>query len=82
MLIAVTSSDGNTIDRHFGKAEKFMLYEVGEGEPRLVREVQAPAYCEWSTQLQEMTPEQVSLTKRCMHPPVSINISQLTGKHW
>jgi predicted Fe-Mo cluster-binding NifX family protein len=75
MLIAVTSSDGKHIDLHFGKAEKFMLYEVGDGEPRLVREVKAPAYCGWSTQLQEMTPEQVAAAiesmRECADAPPS-----------
>jgi predicted Fe-Mo cluster-binding NifX family protein len=59
MLVAVTSTDGKNIDQHFGKAERFMIYDVGEGEPRLVREVKAAAYCGWSAQLQTVaTPEQ------------------------
>ena len=45
MLIAVTSSDGKHIDTHFGKAERFLVYEVGTGEPVLKSEVQAPPYC-------------------------------------
>jgi predicted Fe-Mo cluster-binding NifX family protein len=75
MLVAVTSSDGKTIDLHFGKAEKFMLYEVGEGEPRLVREVKAAAYCSWGAELQNMTPEQfadaVSQMQECVDAPPS-----------
>ncbi len=75
MLIAVTSSDGNNIDLHFGKAETFMLYEVGEGEPKLVREVKAATYCGWSAELQDMTPEQfaatVSKMQECADAPSS-----------
>ena len=45
MLIAVTSSDGKQIDTHFGKADRFLVYEIGTGEPELLYEVQAPRYC-------------------------------------
>ena len=45
MLIAVTSSDGKHIDTHFGKADRFLVYEAGTGEPALLYEVQAPRYC-------------------------------------
>lgn len=45
MLIAVTSSDGSMVDTHFGKAERFLVYEAGTGEPVLLYEVQAPPYC-------------------------------------
>ena len=45
MLIAVTSSDGIMVDTHFGKADRFLVYEVGTGEPALLYEVQAPRYC-------------------------------------
>ena len=45
MLIAVTTSDTKQVDTHFGKAERFLVYEVGTGEPALLYEVQAPSYC-------------------------------------
>jgi nitrogen fixation protein NifX len=45
MLIAVTSSDGKLVDTHFGKAERFLVYEAGKAEPALLYEVQAPPYC-------------------------------------
>ena len=45
MLIAVTSSDGIMVDTHFGKAERFLIYEAGAGEPVLKSELQAPPYC-------------------------------------
>ncbi|MDK9718189.1 MAG: dinitrogenase iron-molybdenum cofactor biosynthesis protein [Trichlorobacter sp.] len=46
MLIAVTSSDGKHIDTHFGKADRFLVYEVSTGEPALLYEVQVPRYCD------------------------------------
>jgi predicted Fe-Mo cluster-binding NifX family protein len=58
MLIAVTSSDGIHIDTHFGKAERFLVYEVGNDAPQLVQEIAADAYCNWSTLLQDMAPDQ------------------------
>lgn len=58
MLIAVTSSDGINIDTHFGKAERILVYEVGSDTAQLVQEVTADAYCNWSTLLQDMAPEQ------------------------
>jgi predicted Fe-Mo cluster-binding NifX family protein len=76
MLIAVTSTDGKNIDQHFGKAERFLLYEAGSGEPWLVCEVQAPAYCGWTAQLQSAaTPEQfdavVGEMRQCADAPPS-----------
>ncbi len=46
MLIAVTSSDGILVDIHFGKADRFLVFDVADtGEPALRYEVQAPRYC-------------------------------------
>lgn len=45
MLIAVTSSDGVTVDTHFGKADRFLVYEVAGDEPVLSAEVEIPSYC-------------------------------------
>jgi len=45
MLIAVASSNGSIVDTHFGKAERFLVYEAGTGEPALLYEVQVPSYC-------------------------------------
>jgi len=45
MLIAVTTSNGIDVDTHFGKAERFLVYAVGTGEPLLQSEVAAPPYC-------------------------------------
>lgn len=67
MLIAVTSSDGINIDTHFGKAERFLVYEVGSGVAQLVHEVSADAYCNWSTMFQQdMAPEQFAETVKDM----------------
>ncbi len=46
MLIAVTSSDGIWVDTHFGKADRFLVFDVADtGESALRYEVQAPRYC-------------------------------------
>jgi predicted Fe-Mo cluster-binding NifX family protein len=59
MLVAVTSTDGTNIDQHFGKAERFLVYDVGNDEPRLVSRIEADPYCGWAAQLQTAaTPEQ------------------------
>ena len=45
MLIAVASKDGNEIDQHFGHAERFLIYDVEEGDARLVDERKVERYC-------------------------------------
>ena len=66
MLIAVTSSDGITINQHFGKAERFLIYEVGQNAPKLVRVFDSSPYCNWSATVQDMTPEQLQETLQQM----------------
>lgn len=43
MKVAFTSSDGKTIDRHFGMADRFHVWEVGPEESTFLTEVPAPA---------------------------------------
>ncbi len=45
MLIAVASKDGKAINQHFGHAERFLIYDVGGGEARLVDEKKVERYC-------------------------------------
>jgi len=66
MLIAVTSSDGINIDTHFGKAERFHLFDVCGGEPLKVEEVFADPYCNWNSTLQGLSPEQFTETVKAM----------------
>lgn len=66
MLIAVTSSDGIHIDTHFGKAERFLVYEVGNHAPQLVGEISADPYCNWNSTLQGLSPEQFTETVKAM----------------
>ncbi len=47
MLIAVASKDGRDINQHFGHAERFLIYEVGEGDARLVAEKKVERYCSY-----------------------------------
>lgn len=41
MKVAFTSTDGETIDQHFGMARNFHVWEVGPEEARFVAEVAA-----------------------------------------
>lgn len=66
MLIAVTSSDGIKVDTHFGKASRFLVYEAGDNTAQLMFEVAADAYCNWSTVLQNIPPQQFADTVRQM----------------
>lgn len=45
MLIAVASKDGKAINQHFGHADRFLIYELGAGEPKLVDERKVTRYC-------------------------------------
>lgn len=45
MLIAVASKDGKEINQHFGHAERFLIYDVEQGEARLVDEKKVERYC-------------------------------------
>lgn len=45
MLIAVASKDGKLINQHFGHAERFLIYEVEEGDVKLVDEKKVERYC-------------------------------------
>jgi nitrogen fixation protein NifB len=38
MRIAVVSKDGKTVDEHFGRAERFLVYEVTDTGPVFVEE--------------------------------------------
>lgn len=45
MLIAVASKDGREIDQHFGHAERFLIYDVENGDAQLVDERFVERYC-------------------------------------
>lgn len=45
MLIAVASKDGKEINQHFGHAERFLIYDVDQGDARLVDEKKVERYC-------------------------------------
>lgn len=45
MLIAVASKDGKDINQHFGHAERFLIYNIENGEARLVEERTVERYC-------------------------------------
>lgn len=45
MRIAVASKSGKEVDQHFGHAERFLLYDVGEGGVLPVGAVDVEKYC-------------------------------------
>ena len=45
MLIAVTSASGSEVDQHFGKAERFLIYDYGSGSTEPLKEVAVEKYC-------------------------------------
>ena len=62
MLIAVTSTDGLTINQHFGHAARLLIYRVADGRAELLRECAVTPYCTWSEALRDMPPEQFAAT--------------------
>jgi predicted Fe-Mo cluster-binding NifX family protein len=45
MLIAVASKDGREINQHFGHAERFLIYDIENGDVKLVDERKVERYC-------------------------------------
>ena len=45
MLIAVASKSGTDVDQHFGKAEQFLIYDYGSGNPAPLKTVAVEKYC-------------------------------------
>lgn len=66
MLIAVTTSDGIMVDTHFGKAERFLVYEVGQGPPQLHGEVAAPPYCGGAAPGHSLMPEKLAAISQAL----------------
>lgn len=42
MRIAVVSTDGKNVDEHFGRAERFLVYDLLPGGPEFVGERRSP----------------------------------------
>lgn len=66
MLIAVTTSNGIDVDTHFGKAESFLVYEVGSGEPALRYQVLTPPYCGGSGPGHSLMPDKLAAIARAL----------------
>jgi len=43
--VAVASSDGKSVDQHFGHARRFLIYELVDGNARFVEERKTQNYC-------------------------------------
>ena len=46
MRIAVTTTDGEKVDQHFGKATSFNIYDMVDGKLKMVDLRQVESYCE------------------------------------
>lgn len=46
MRIAVTTSDGKKVDQHFGKATTFTIYDVNDGNLKMVDLRVVDSYCQ------------------------------------
>jgi predicted Fe-Mo cluster-binding NifX family protein len=44
--IAITTTDNQTVNQHFGKATCFSIYEIDAGQLKLVETREAKAYCQ------------------------------------
>ncbi len=66
MLIAITTSDGIHVDTHFGKAERFLVYETDAGAPRLLGEVPIAAYCGGSPPGHRLMPDKLAAISQAL----------------
>ncbi len=46
MKIAVTTTDKQTVNQHFGKASSFSIYEINAGELKFIETRETTAYCQ------------------------------------
>lgn len=66
MLIAVTSTDGVTVNQHFGHADRLRIFEVADDRVELLRECAVTPYCTWSKALRDLPPDQFAATVQQM----------------
>lgn len=66
MLIAVTSTDGATINQHFGHADRLQIFEVTDGRIEPLRECAVTPYCTWSKAVRDLPPDQFAVTVQQM----------------
>ncbi len=68
MKVAVASKDGLYVDSHFGKAAQFMIFEIDNGNPRLL-EVRANTFTggggECSPGVKDLLGEVINLLDDC-----------------
>lgn len=66
--IAIASSDGETVNQHFGKAEKFYIYFVDDDEGYdLIEERTAPAVCGGNMHIEPEMEAKVKLFSDCRY---------------
>lgn len=63
--IAVASNDGVTIDQHFGKADKFLIFEIEGNLTKLIEERENTPICGTNGHAEEKVNDTVRLISDC-----------------
>lgn len=63
--IAVASSDGKIIDEHFGKADRFFIFEIKDNRFELIEERKNIPICGTNGHAEEKVTETVKLISDC-----------------
>jgi nitrogen fixation protein NifX len=63
--IAAASSDGVIIDQHFGKADKFLIFEIEDNVTKLIEERQNTPICGTNGHAVEKVNDTVTLISDC-----------------
>jgi len=43
--IAIASSNGESVDQHFGRARNFIIYEISDGQVEFIEDREVPSAC-------------------------------------
>ncbi len=70
-LVAAASSDGIVVNRHFGKADRFFIYEVSDEKTELIEVRQTEPVCENGNHDEERLEATADLLSDCNYLIVS-----------
>jgi nitrogen fixation protein NifX len=65
LRVAVASSDGITVNEHFGKANRFLIFEIKDDSIELIQERKAVQICGTNGHTEEKVDETVKLISDC-----------------
>jgi nitrogen fixation protein NifX len=65
MRIAIASSNGESVDQHFGQADNFLIYDVGDKEVAFVEDREVSIEQEYSHHSDEYLAQLVELLSDC-----------------